>query len=219
MQGEWMSLGEVAKVLGVHPSTVRNWSDQGELPVHRTRGGHRRYRRSDIELWVKSHHAEAPADIWEVEQRALGRTRLHISDGSLEKEVWYQKLDADAREQYRRIGRATLQSLLAFLAADAASASAEARALGFEYASQARRYALTPLDAARAFLYFRDTLLDSMLAVYESAGVSSPRVWSNMMRRFTAFTEDVMLTLLETLEAYEKGVREREKQANGYSPV
>ena len=48
MSMEWMSLGDVAKLLGVHPGTVRKWSDQGMVPTHRTQGGHRRYMRSEL---------------------------------------------------------------------------------------------------------------------------------------------------------------------------
>ena len=55
MTGEWLSLSEVAKVLGVHPSTVRNWADQGQVPVHRTTGGHRRFKKSEVELWQQTH--------------------------------------------------------------------------------------------------------------------------------------------------------------------
>jgi excisionase family DNA binding protein len=207
MGEEWLSLGEVAKLLGVHPSTVRNWSDQGELPVHRTRGGHRRYRRSDVGLWLQSHNAEGQADIEQVGQTALRMTRLHIGEGELESESWYRKLDSEARDQYRRSGRATVQSLMAYMGANGQKAAAEARALGFEYASQARRCNLTTIEAIKAFLYFRDLVMDSVLYVYEEAVVTSPRVWSDMLRKLTSFTDLVMLTLLETMEAYERSNR------------
>ncbi|MBM3126742.1 MAG: MerR family DNA-binding transcriptional regulator, partial [Chloroflexi bacterium] len=39
MTEEWLSLSDTAKVLGVHPSTVRLWSDKGLLPTHKTQGG------------------------------------------------------------------------------------------------------------------------------------------------------------------------------------
>ena len=45
MTDEWLSLSDAAKLLGVHPSTVRLWSDKGALPVHKTQRGHRRYKR------------------------------------------------------------------------------------------------------------------------------------------------------------------------------
>ena len=48
MTDEWLSLKGASELLGVHPSTVRLWSDKGVLPTHRTSGGHRRYRREEM---------------------------------------------------------------------------------------------------------------------------------------------------------------------------
>ena len=36
MNKEWLGLSGTADLLGVHPSTVRKWSDEGKLPVHLT---------------------------------------------------------------------------------------------------------------------------------------------------------------------------------------
>lgn len=60
MPGEWLSLSEVAQILGVHPSTIRNWADQGQIPVHRTKGGHRRFKQSEVELWQQSQRNNGP---------------------------------------------------------------------------------------------------------------------------------------------------------------
>ena len=118
MPGDWMNLSQVSKILGVHPSTVRNWSDQGHLPVHRTKGGHRRYRRSEVELWLQSQREDVSSERHVIVQNALKRTRIQISEGRLESESWYQKLDDEAREQYRLSGRDLLQGLSGYLAND-----------------------------------------------------------------------------------------------------
>jgi len=204
MPREWLSLSELAEELGVHPSTVRNWADQGRLPVHRTQGGHRRFRRSDVDLWMQAQQASAPNEATLVVQNALRRTRLKISEGLLEAESWYQKLDQDAREQYRRSGRAMLQGLSVYLSSDGEEADAEARSLGYEYATQGRRYGLSLAEATRAFLFFRNTLLSSMLTVYKAAAVRSPYVWSDMFHKMTEFTDQIMLNLLETYEAFQR---------------
>jgi excisionase family DNA binding protein len=49
---EWLTLGQAAKFLGVAQSTIRKWSDQGRVPAFYTPGGHRRYRRRDLETFV-----------------------------------------------------------------------------------------------------------------------------------------------------------------------
>lgn len=44
-----MTPAEVARVFKVDPKTVTRWAKTGKLPSLRTVGGHRRFRRSDIE--------------------------------------------------------------------------------------------------------------------------------------------------------------------------
>jgi excisionase family DNA binding protein len=205
--GEWLGLSDVARLLGVHPSTVRNWSDRGFLPVHRTQGGHRRYRRSEVELWIQARQSNGSGEDNLVFQNALRNTRLQIGEGRLESEGWYQKLDEEARNQYRRSGRALLQGLVGYLAGDEALAEAEARSLGYEYASRGWRNGLSAAEATRALLFFRSVLLESMLMVYTAASVYSPNAWSELFIRLTDFTDQIQITLLETYEAYQRGNR------------
>jgi excisionase family DNA binding protein len=49
---EWLTLGQAARFLGVAQSTIRKWSDNGRVPAFYTPGGHRRYRRSDLETFL-----------------------------------------------------------------------------------------------------------------------------------------------------------------------
>jgi excisionase family DNA binding protein len=203
MAKEWLSLSEVAKILGVHPSTVRNWADQGQLPVHRTQGGHRRFKRSDVELWTQSQKANGPREADLVVQSALGRTRFHVSEGKLAEEAWFQKLDENARNQYRRSGRAMLQGMNAYLSSDETLAAAEARATGYEYATIGRRCELSSVEAIGAFLFFRNMLVESMISVYENASINSPYAWSDMLRKINAFTDQVLLALLENYQAFQ----------------
>lgn len=41
--------GEVADLFRVNPKTVTRWANAGKLTPVRTLGGHRRYRRSEVE--------------------------------------------------------------------------------------------------------------------------------------------------------------------------
>ena len=51
---EWLTLGEAARYLGVAQSTIRKWSDGGRLPRFTTPGGHRRFRRADLDAFLES---------------------------------------------------------------------------------------------------------------------------------------------------------------------
>jgi excisionase family DNA binding protein len=51
-QPEWLTLGQAAKYVGVAQSTMRKWSDLGRVSAFYTPGGHRRYRRSDLDQFL-----------------------------------------------------------------------------------------------------------------------------------------------------------------------
>ncbi len=203
----WLSLSDVAKLLGVHPSTVRAWADQGVLPVYRTEGGHRRFLQDEIDLWVQTSRQKKEVEPERALRDVLKRIRFKIGEHQLESEKWYQKLDDDARIKYRMSGKNLMQSLASYLGAKGDDAIAEARSLGYEYASRGRRYDLSLIDATCAFLFFRNALLEAMIAVYLDARVSDTESWGNMLSRILAFTDQTMLSLMETYEAFEKNNR------------
>jgi excisionase family DNA binding protein len=49
---EWLTLGQAAAFLGAAQSTVRKWADGGRVPAFYTPGGHRRFRRADLEAFL-----------------------------------------------------------------------------------------------------------------------------------------------------------------------
>ena len=200
---EWLSLSAAAELLGVHPSTVRLWSDKGLLPVHRTKGGHRRYKRSEVLLWAQTSREVRAVQPEDMMQSAIRNVRVQITEGRLEAEPWYQKLDEDARAQYRQSSRSLFQGLMAYLASSNEDAASEAFAVGYEYASRARRYNLSYVDATRAFLFFRDVLINSVMKVYSEANIPSGKAWEEMLRKMHTFTDQILISLLDTYQALE----------------
>ena len=201
---EWLTLGQVAGLLGVHPSTVRLWSDRGQIPVHRTVGNHRRYIRSEVELLAQASRKTGRVEPENIIRFALRRIRFKIDKGQLEAEAWYQNLSEQAREQYRQSGRFLVQGLARYLSSKESGTIAEAHSLGYEYASRGRRCNMDNVDAARAFLFFRNALLESMIAVFQEAGLPSGPEWGEMLTRTFAFTDQIMLALLETYRTLER---------------
>ena len=204
MTDDWLSLGGAADLLGVHPSTVRLWSDKGILPVHKTQGGHRRYKRGELLLWAEttSKSREEALEPEGMMQEIVKNVRMQISEGRLGEESWYQKLDNDARSQYRMSARSLFQGLMTYVATNGREAESEAYAIGYEYASRARRYSLSYVDAAKAFLFFRDTLVESVIKVHTEANIPARRA-TEMYTRMHTFTDDILISLLETYSKLE----------------
>ena len=206
MTDDWLSLADAAGILGVHPSTVRLWSDKGILPVHRTQGGHRRYKRSEVLLWAKLGHESSGIEPEGMINEVVKNVRMQISEGRLEAELWYRKLDDEARMQYRLSARSLFQGLLTFLGTDGSKSGSEAYAIGYEYASRARRYGLSYVEAARAFLFFRDTLIESVIKVYSEANIPASQM-AGMFHKIHTFTDDILISLLQTFQKLEAANR------------
>ena len=49
---DWLTLGQAAHFLGVAQSTLRTWADASRVPAFYTPGGHRRFRRADLESFL-----------------------------------------------------------------------------------------------------------------------------------------------------------------------
>ncbi len=196
---DFISLKGAADIIGVHPSTVRLWTDKGILPAHRTPGGHRRYRRADVELWAE-HARRGGLEPEAAMQTAVRNVRVRIAEGQLEAEGWYQKLDDEARMQYRQSAHSLFQGLIAFISTAGENSGSEAHAIGFEYASRARRYELSYAEAAQAFLFFRNTLIESVVNAYREANVP----FDIMLHRMHIFTDEILVSLLQTYQTLEQ---------------
>ena len=48
-EAEMVSIGEVARLLGVSVDTVRRWERAGRIHAHRTAGGQRRFPASEVD--------------------------------------------------------------------------------------------------------------------------------------------------------------------------
>jgi len=52
---ELLTTRQAAEIVGVGTTSIKRWSDEGKLPAIKTAGGHRRYRRRDVERLINEH--------------------------------------------------------------------------------------------------------------------------------------------------------------------
>jgi MerR family transcriptional regulator, light-induced transcriptional regulator len=57
-----VSTRDVAEMAGVGPTAVKRWADTGALPCVRTAGGHRRFRRLEVERFLRKYTSGAAVD-------------------------------------------------------------------------------------------------------------------------------------------------------------
>ena len=49
-----MTIKEAAEFLNLSISTIRRKTDSGDLPYYKTPGGHRRFKKEDLEHYIKT---------------------------------------------------------------------------------------------------------------------------------------------------------------------
>ncbi|MEB2286663.1 MAG: helix-turn-helix domain-containing protein [Anaerolineae bacterium] len=199
---EWVSLGEAAQIIGVHPATIRNWAEQGELSYRRTPGGHRRFRRIDLEQWLASHRITQPAEAQVLVQSALGRARMAMGDReALARLGWFGRLSPDAREVMRRQGLRLMDALIGHLADPAASHGREtAHDIGLAYGRLLKSQGLLLSQALEGYFYFVDFLVDSVVQLAETGTARPQSAWSATLRQITLFTRAVLVSMVQVYE-------------------
>ncbi len=202
---EWISLSEAADLLGIHPATARLWADRNELPSRRTNGGHRRFRRTDIEARLRQDNeprSDPAAQL--LIQSVLGRVRFAFTDGTLNTLSWYEHFDENAREAYRLLGRRVLELLLRAITdgTHTDELRREAIQLGTEYGSITNTSHVPVADAVRAFLYFRTLIDESVLQLAEVRGSRDHQdiPWIESLNQIQTITNEILPALIEAAQ-------------------
>lgn len=206
-QSDWISLGEAAKLLGVHPTTVRNWADQGDLPFRRTPGRHRRFSREVILQWAAEN--KTPSSIPSSQnpqllvEAALGHTRFGVDETDFSQIGWYGKMSQTGIEQMRKAGRMLLEGLMRHLqdTTHENDELSDARRIGQHYAEILKSENLSLAEAIRGFTYFNDFLIESTVNMMAPNMSSMPSEWSDLLRQINAFTNEVLVEMTAHYES------------------
>jgi len=200
---EWVSLRRAAEILGVHPATVRNWADKGDLPSRRTPGGHRRFRKNDLVNYAETQGELQPLEVQVIIQNALGHTRIQVGGGTLNQQSWYERLNESTRASLRQEGLRTLEAIRKYLSNGAPDDHlALAITSGKQYAALLSDEGLSLPDAVRGFFYFSDFVVNSILTWSEiTPARNTAAEWGNLLRQVNTFINTVLLSIIEYYEA------------------
>lgn len=200
---QWLTLGDASKQLGVSPATLRQWADRGKVRAFRTPGGHRRFSISEMRSLVAATPPARPdRQVELLIHSALGRARLEITAGRLDRESWHRHLPPAARDKQRVLGQRLMALLLQSLRAEKSETSLrrQARGLGKEYAQVGIAYSTALADTLRAFMFFRDYVFEDLV---EMAQANPPAEFNvvAVYRRLNRLVNEILLALIENYSA------------------
>ena len=199
---ELLSLTDAAALLGVHPTTLRRWADQGDILVMVTPGGHRRFPRTEIDrLLGASAHAEDEAQFAQhVVDQALAHTRAQLAQQ--QDASWVTGFDASERDAKRESGRRLMQLLRRLLTATDGELEPlldEVRTIGGAYAEDALRIDMGITDVLRAITFFRDQILESTLAGPDAVPMDQ-KAGRRAIQRINTFFSAMLLAVAASFE-------------------
>lgn len=202
---EWLSLKQASDRLGVHPTTLRRWADNGEIPVMLTPGGHRRFASVDVERFAEEHRRlrmmVGLEQMWA--EHAIKKTRQEIV--SHQGAHWLALFSEDDREHKRQMGRKLMGLMLQYISSNDGGGDIleEARAVGRAHAENALSVGMPLVDAIQAMLFFRDTMVEVAIQLPEVAHLR-PEANTRLLRRINALLNAVQLAMAETFDEARK---------------
>ena len=193
---DWLTLSEASKLLGVHPATLRQWSDEGKVRIFRTPGGHRRFSRPDIERMLHVNPLRGAGLSSFVMAEALERTRQELPAALMQD--WAQGIDDAERQRRRETGRQIIGLATHLITHDAPTDEqlALARRLGAGYGQMMARTGHALPDAVMAFIFFRDSLLETVFSLPETTGLDRDATLA-IVRRINHLLNDVLRTMMD----------------------
>lgn len=173
---KWLTLSQAADALGVHPTTLRRWADNGAIPVHLTPGGHRRFLESDIHARVTGHASQLSQSllpraqagrIWADFALVETRQRLYANP----EPRWLMAFNEKDRDEKRELGRRLMALLMQHVSApdDDQGLLIEARSIATRYAQNCAMVGLSAAQSLEATTFFRDTMTEVALQMPQVA--------------------------------------------------
>lgn len=199
-QAQWLSLREASEMLGVHPSTLRRWADAGTIPCTRTPGGHRRFRRTDLEHILQAEgkpgppHPGPPVEVApeeEMDEKSLMRQEWHVPF-----------VEARKVQNLRPLGQRLLGLLLQFLTQHGEDVRflEEGQQVGYDYGRECYVANISLLDAVKAFLYFRTASAHKALDMPATARLTETQDGLWLQRRIDRFMSAVLVGMITAYE-------------------
>jgi len=203
ISSDWLTLAAASQLLGVHPMTLRGWVDAGMVSAYRTPGGHRRFRRSELQSFLEQQrNAYARRTQSVPQEQTLALIRQDLSRQALHRANWYSSMTEAQRTHQRELGQRLLGLLIQYVSRreNAEQFLGQAQELAQTYGREIAQTPMSAADLARAFLFFRRSVLN---ATYHAGGAHTQgdAEGLRLLERINTFMDELLIV---TLDAYER---------------
>lgn len=201
---KWLSLKQAADQLGIHPTTLRRWADNGDIPVYVTPGGHRRFLEGDVQAVLGGNvlnlQEVKPERAWAT--RALLNTQERLRDRRTEMN-WLASFDDDTRAEQRELGHQLLAVIMQHIALPEGDETLfiEAERIADRYAAICKGIGLSAAQGLEIIVFFRDNMTETALKLPQVANIDEDHRL-RLLRKLNQIFNRVQIKLVE---AYHEG--------------
>lgn len=198
---QWLTLGQASKYLGIHYSTLRAWSDSGDIAVFRTPGGHRRFNLNDLRRFLSDRaRTDLTTDSSELVNVAVGRVREQLQQMPHKDQRWLESRDDESRALRRERGRQIFSLAISYVMKHGQRERilADGRVLGQEYGREAAVTGVGLAETGQAVQFFRQQLVSAIHEGGDSDMLDADDV--RIQRLVNQFIDEVLYAVLDGYE-------------------
>ena len=196
---KWYRLTQAAKLLEVHPTTLRRWADSGAIDAMVTPGGHRRFAPEVLDGFVSGQRAGNDAGTkWA--EHALTHTRREIA--ARPQMTGLQQTSAEVRTTFRSLGQRLVGVAMRYMAADGGDdvIPEEASEIGRAYGQLGLENGMPLTEILSASLFFHEQMLESSLNMDDN-NRSRSQIDLRVLQRTNKLLNTIHLSIAEVYEA------------------
>ncbi|MDD2471781.1 MAG: helix-turn-helix domain-containing protein [Dehalococcoidales bacterium] len=201
IQDSWLSIGEACRILGVSEATLRQWTDDGKIKVFITPGGHRRYKRSQLEEFMISRRKTLGiADlVAKLEETAEPHREVALNiTSALSDNI---RLNQQQRSHLASLGRSILELIIQFVSSPASREETvqKAQEIGRDFGITMSDAGLTLTESIEAFTCHRRPTVEGVMVMMKQKEIIAEEILAAL-----PLIDDIMdRTLVAMVEAYQ----------------
>ena len=196
---KWYSLTQAAKILEVHPTTLRRWADSGAIDAMVTPGGHRRFAPEVLTAFVSKQGISREVESkWA--ENALTHTRREIA--ARPQMTGLQQSSAEMRTTFRSLGQRLVGVAMRYMASDSSEdvIPDEAKEIGRAYGQLGLENGMPLTEILSASLFFHEQMLESSLNMADN-NRSRSQTDLRVLQRTNKLLNTIHLSIAEVYEA------------------
>ncbi len=202
-QRSLVSISEASHMLGVSDTTLRQWTDEGNIRAFVTPGGHRRYDKAELRSFIgMERRVHGVKDlITRIEDtpsihRELAQIHFSHTD-------WYTKLDAESQQYLAQSGRDLLQLVIRYITEPAKQKETEklARSIGGHFGEQVAKLGLSLTEGIKTFMLHRNPVINAAIDMLKRRETLNERAME-AIPLVTHILDDTLIALVESYQQY-----------------